>query len=846
MAAAPSTRYYAHDIVADKHGVIAPWYEGQNGQMDFRIQTAWETLKRYPWLGPPRCEITLPEYLLSSFWEIGPAGDIRTKPLDDWMNGDRGQLASYVLYVMPEYYRYSGDRLAIAHATMEADAFLRFALTDERHPWPRFPISVPTKGKPYGQCDRKGFMQLDLAARAGWGLLRVYQLTGDARYLDAVKHWGNLFAQKRKNAPGECPWDRYANFEDMDWKGKDNKMTGGVIWMLYMLDELIRLGHTGADNSIVEARDAARQYLRDTLLPVWWVNDTWGRQYWDWACPVQVPNITAFVARYMMDHKDYFPNWRVDCRNIMSLCINRTCVSPQSRGGVYHGAWAYPESCGCCGLCLLAGPQLMVEAWARYGVEADSEWARELARRQMILATYDCTPTGVAEDNIDGGVITNGNWFEAAHLGPLKISLGTMRWLPELFAPSRENHIVRSSAVVNGVMYGKDRIAYSTFDAPAGTVDLLRLAFAPEAVKLDGRAIAPRSDLSENGFATRTLPDGDCLVSIRHDGARKVVLEGKDPQTEVDDSQAAYDGQWSEERDPACTGGSVHISGQAGSVATLQFVGNQVRVFGSADARGGLADVYLDGRKELAGIDCWNPKPVRQQVLYRKNGLSNAEHQLKIVVQGKGNPRSEGVRVCLDGIQCSSAAGRADLGEGGGPTGFQRMIFGYTGRQDYRDSSGNEWRPGCEFVVRSGHMTDSVEKAWWVSPTTKPIANTDDPELYRYGIHAPEFTVYFTVGPGRYQAKLKFAAASERNLDAHANRMSVYINGQPVADDLDVAAKAGGQDRAVDLSFNDITPRHGIIEVRFVGNEKQVDGKTTRSDAFVQAIEVGPQQEGRE
>ncbi len=68
------------------------------------------------------------------------------------MNGDRGQLASYVLYVMPEYYRYSGDPLAIAHATMEADAFLKFALTDDKHPWPRFIPHNSLSDNSAGKC----------------------------------------------------------------------------------------------------------------------------------------------------------------------------------------------------------------------------------------------------------------------------------------------------------------------------------------------------------------------------------------------------------------------------------------------------------------------------------------------------------------------------------------------------------------------------------------------------------------------------------------------------------------------------------------------------------------------
>ena len=51
-------------------------------------------------------------------------------------------------------------------------------------------------------------------------------------------------------------------------------------------------------------------------------------------------------------------------------------------GGVYSGAWAYPESCGCCGRSLWYGPMELAVPWAQYAVEARSEWAREIARRE--------------------------------------------------------------------------------------------------------------------------------------------------------------------------------------------------------------------------------------------------------------------------------------------------------------------------------------------------------------------------------------------------------------------------------------------------------------------------------
>ena len=51
--AQPAKKYFAHPVVEDRDGVIAPWYHGQNGQCDFRIRIAAETLKRYPWADKP-------------------------------------------------------------------------------------------------------------------------------------------------------------------------------------------------------------------------------------------------------------------------------------------------------------------------------------------------------------------------------------------------------------------------------------------------------------------------------------------------------------------------------------------------------------------------------------------------------------------------------------------------------------------------------------------------------------------------------------------------------------------------------------------------------------------------
>ena len=268
---------------------------------------------------------------------------------------------------------------------------------------------------------------------------------------------------------------------------------------------------------------------------------------------------------------------------------------------------------------------------------------------------------------------------------------------------------------------------------------------------------------------------------------------------------------------------------------SFSFTGSQVRLLGRVDLQGGLADVYVDGVKPLVGIDYWNPSPRHQQVLYYRNGLSDGEHTLKIVARGNGNPRSSGANVYVDSIQWSTASGSAGNAEGGGPTDTQRMVLGYTARKDYTDRAGNTWRPATEVVTPLRVLADSVVKTWWTAACPDTIADTRDPELYRYGLHAREFVVNVTVGPGKYHVRLRFAAT--HRLDFRRNCVTVLINGEKAVAKMDVAATAGGPSKAVDLVFNDISPRNGVIDIRFVGGDV---ANGVEGEAFAQAIEVGP------
>ena len=380
-AATRQDRYYAHEAVEDSHGVIAPWYGGQNGQLDLRVRVGAEFLKRYPWVSPDQSVMAGPHWVFNPRVELADDGTIHVLPATPDMNGNLGQRFKYITESLPRYYRYSGDPVVFGLLKIAADYMLTYYQTPADHPWPRFPVSVPLHGTPYGPAVPGGYIQLDLSAGIGLGMLRVYQLTGDEQYLAAARHWGDVLAEKCDHRPGARPWGRYANPEEVAWgtQPNGNLLTGGVANIIIFLDELIALGYTGPSDSIVAARTPAALTLRDRLLPAWLQSDTWGRHYWDWEHPVQGILPTGWVVQYLMDHQDVFPQWKADVRNLLGLYLNRACVSPDSNGDVYSGAWAYPEGCACCGRSLDFCPLFLARYWARYGVEADSpgNWNNE-------------------------------------------------------------------------------------------------------------------------------------------------------------------------------------------------------------------------------------------------------------------------------------------------------------------------------------------------------------------------------------------------------------------------------------------------------------------------------------
>ena len=111
--------------------------------------------------------------MLNGTWNISPDGTISIPALDNWANGDLGEMAAREMAAYVSYYRYSGDPSALADLSLLADTVLDHCATSSDSAWPNFLISVPVTGKPYGNCDSKGWIQLDVMGEFSVAMLNA-------------------------------------------------------------------------------------------------------------------------------------------------------------------------------------------------------------------------------------------------------------------------------------------------------------------------------------------------------------------------------------------------------------------------------------------------------------------------------------------------------------------------------------------------------------------------------------------------------------------------------------------------------------------------------------------------
>lgn len=505
-----------HDAVLDSQGKLLAWYHPeQNLGYDKVLRLGWDYLEHKV---PNDPKTGLKVYLVNAVF------DAKTSLGTNWQGNPASTFGQFVDSVVA-WYPYSGDEEAIAVVRSMLDHQIAHGTTPADWAWPKVPFATTRKNDPeYGRAirgmpvDFYGGIETDKVGELGIGYVLFYELTGDKKYLDAgIACADALAAHIRSGDESHTPWPfrldaRTGNVINGEEYG------GMIVAPVRLFSELIRI-----KKGNVARYEPARKMAWQWILRYPMKNNRWSGYFEDVGKDTNnvnqaLPTMTAYYILSSPDPAAIDPHWTGDVGHLLDW------VRHKFGRGPYLGAWAIdeqgapPDYNGCCSRAGLASD---TSRWAAinamYYEKTGDLQAREDAFRSLNYATYFADDQGrIACCGLD---YADSYWFDDGYADHIRHYLWAMAAIPD-FAPTRENHLLRSSTVVTHVTYDESGIKYKTFDTE-GT-EVLRLTSKPAQITADGKPLPNSDDPSSDGFIAQPLPSGDWVIHVRRHAAREL------------------------------------------------------------------------------------------------------------------------------------------------------------------------------------------------------------------------------------------------------------------------------------------------------------------------------------
>jgi len=419
-------------------------------------------------------------------------------------------------------YPYTGDPRTLVFLESFVDYELEHGLTPEGYAWAQVPYASANPGVVrYSGWSNLGedYIEPHVVGEDGYGYLRLYEMTGNTKYLQAaircaealVKNW----------TPGDAersPWP-------VRCYARDGKAPGGamgpysanVVEPMMLFDELIRLGQ-GNVKDYQRVRDAVWDWFQKYPL----VDNVWVGYFEDTVPSMENMNqvIPLEFARYVLLHPEKDALWREHARKL----IEWVKTTPKWPKYIVRGATITTEQGNginyCCNepnQCCDSHTSRLAAVEAMYYAKTGDVAYREEAYRSYNWVTYFQGLSSGAHSPFAGQW-----WFTDQYADGPRRMMDAFWAVPE-WAPADESHLLGSSSVVTKIAYGKGSVTYSTFDRASS--DVLRLDFVPESVMANGKPVVRRDNLDQPGFM---FDDKTHVLRIRHDDAREIDVQGPD------------------------------------------------------------------------------------------------------------------------------------------------------------------------------------------------------------------------------------------------------------------------------------------------------------------------------
>ncbi|GEO11881.1 hypothetical protein SAE01_43770 [Segetibacter aerophilus] len=514
----------------DRNGKLLARYKPQTPGASYAIavKLAVDFLKKCP-VSPKN---NLPLYLTHcSMYRDGKGGYVGS----DWPHNPIVVNGGLVQSLAIDWRNYSGDETMIAITRQALDHQIKFGTTPAGWQWSnvpyassdagsvtyhgasRFDTAVTDENK--GRGDGSYVLEVDKIGEMGIGYLRFYQITGEEKYLDAALKCADALAKhvrKSINTERGLEWKKLS--VTSPWPFRVRAETGEIledytshtVENLRLLDELIRIRE-----NIKLSREKAAAYKNASAIA------------WRWMYSADGPIKTSIWKGYFEDIRfDPINLNRVNnspmefARYLLKNPLHDTEISTTVPGLVWwvkntfgeKGMNAINEQTGCY-LPMGSHTSRYASVCAMWYEHSGDKWFKEEAYRFFNHASYMAEPDGVVQTGHNWG---SEIWFSDGYTDYIRHFMEGIASVPE-WAPAGENHLLRSTSVVQKIQYLDKQISYQTYDKVAKEV--LRLAAKPLAVKVDGLAIKETKNPANEGWVWEPLSTGGVLRVYHTNGA---------------------------------------------------------------------------------------------------------------------------------------------------------------------------------------------------------------------------------------------------------------------------------------------------------------------------------------
>lgn len=446
LARADDTFMY-HTVRTDRGGIL-PWYAPDPAiAYDHNIRILWSFWKTM------RSDTNgVPYYLEHQVW----------KEKEDDSRGLGGDQISMALSSWYLLYGYLGDEDIKANMVQIATYWLAHGLSQPTDLWANLPYPYNTDLRS-GIYDGdmvagKGYLQPDKAANFGSELIRLFKITGNADYLSAAARIADTLAAKvdvgdAKRSPLPFRVDaRTGAVHEADKNGEHFRAEYTTDWAgaLQLFFDLSALRPEHA-SQYMRAHDLVRDWMKSQPLK----SNVWGPFFEDietWKPTNTEINADTFAAYIIAQREAWDRQWRSQAKAILDWSF-ATFRNNEFR---VYGVTPLNEQ-------------------TAYQVPGNSHTARHASVELLYCeATGDCTTKPDAIRRLNWATYTvdadgknryprDDIWLTDGYGDYVRHYLRAMAACPEL-APNDQNHLLRSSSVVQTIKYGDDAIVYTKFD----------------------------------------------------------------------------------------------------------------------------------------------------------------------------------------------------------------------------------------------------------------------------------------------------------------------------------------------------------------------------------------------